>query len=160
MGFKLTTLVLLLNSAYVKLCEELYIVAFFVRFYKSMVEYFRPSLIFWNVHMIYIYKGSSWSWSYGSWIYNYLCNQCLSPLNVMSSNPTHAWCTHYTIMWSSLSGACDRSVVFSRYSSFLHSCNNVVANVAGYAVLHPPLKSPIGIVQNKFVLYFYSFSFQ
>jgi hypothetical protein len=22
----------------------------------------------------------SWSWSYGSWIYNYLCNQCLSPL--------------------------------------------------------------------------------
>ena len=22
----------------------------------------------------------SWFWSYGSWIYNYLCNQCLSPL--------------------------------------------------------------------------------
>ena len=21
-----------------------------------------------------------WSWSYGSWIYKYLCNQCLSPL--------------------------------------------------------------------------------
>jgi hypothetical protein len=21
-----------------------------------------------------------WSWSYGSWIYDYLCNQCLSPL--------------------------------------------------------------------------------
>ena len=26
---------------------------------------------------IYIYMGTSWSWSYGSWIYNYLCNQCL-----------------------------------------------------------------------------------
>jgi len=25
-------------------------------------------------------KGPSWSWSYGSWIYDYLCNQCLSPL--------------------------------------------------------------------------------
>jgi hypothetical protein len=25
--------------------------------------------------------GSSWSWSYGSWIYDYLCNQCLSPLS-------------------------------------------------------------------------------
>jgi len=25
-------------------------------------------------------KGSWWSWSYGSWICNYLCNQCLSPL--------------------------------------------------------------------------------
>ena len=22
--------------------------------------------------------GPSWSWSYGCWIYNYLCNQCLS----------------------------------------------------------------------------------
>jgi len=22
----------------------------------------------------------SWSWSFGSWIYNYLCNQCISPL--------------------------------------------------------------------------------
>jgi len=25
-------------------------------------------------------RGPSWPWSYGSWIYNYLCNQCLSPL--------------------------------------------------------------------------------
>ena len=25
----------------------------------------------------YINKGPSWSWLYGSWIYNYLCNQCL-----------------------------------------------------------------------------------
>jgi len=24
--------------------------------------------------------GPSWSWSFGSWIYKYLCNQCLSPL--------------------------------------------------------------------------------
>jgi hypothetical protein len=28
----------------------------------------------------YLIPGPSWSWSYGSWIYNYLCNQCLSPL--------------------------------------------------------------------------------
>jgi hypothetical protein len=26
--------------------------------------------------------GPSWSWSYGSWIFNYLCNQCLSPLTL------------------------------------------------------------------------------
>jgi hypothetical protein len=25
-------------------------------------------------------KGPSWSYAHGSWIYNYLCNQCLSPL--------------------------------------------------------------------------------
>jgi hypothetical protein len=24
--------------------------------------------------------GPLWQWSYGSWIYNYLCNRCLSPL--------------------------------------------------------------------------------
>ena len=30
----------------------------------------------------YFYLGPSWSWSYGSWIYNYLCNQCLSPLKL------------------------------------------------------------------------------
>jgi len=27
-------------------------------------------------------EGLSWLWSYGSWIYNYLCNQCLSPLKM------------------------------------------------------------------------------
>jgi hypothetical protein len=27
-----------------------------------------------------IKKGPSWSWSYGTWIYNYQCYQCLSPL--------------------------------------------------------------------------------
>ena len=29
----------------------------------------------------------SWSWSYGSWIYNYLCNQCLSPLTLWVQIP-------------------------------------------------------------------------
>jgi len=28
--------------------------------------------------IVYI-EGLSWWWSYGSWIYNYLYNQCLSP---------------------------------------------------------------------------------
>ena len=27
-------------------------------------------------------RGPSWSWSYGSWIYNYLCSQCLSRLTL------------------------------------------------------------------------------
>jgi hypothetical protein len=27
-------------------------------------------------------QGPSWSSSYGSWIYNYLCDQCLSPLTL------------------------------------------------------------------------------
>ena len=28
----------------------------------------------------FIYYGPSWPWSYGSWTYNYLCNQCILPL--------------------------------------------------------------------------------
>jgi uncharacterized integral membrane protein len=36
---------------------------------------------------ISVFLGSSWSWPYGSWIYNYLCNQCLSPLTLWVRNP-------------------------------------------------------------------------
>jgi hypothetical protein len=32
-------------------------------------------------------RGSSWIWSYGSWMYNYLCNQCLSPLTLWIQIP-------------------------------------------------------------------------
>jgi hypothetical protein len=32
--------------------------------------------------------GSSWSWLYGSWIYSYLCNQCISPLKLWIRTPT------------------------------------------------------------------------
>jgi hypothetical protein len=31
---------------------------------------------------LHVSLGSSWSWSHGSWIYNYLCNQYLSPLKL------------------------------------------------------------------------------
>ena len=33
-------------------------------------------------HKYHCVKGTSWSWLDGSWIYNYLCNQCLSPLKL------------------------------------------------------------------------------
>ena len=52
-------------------------------------------------------KGPSCPWSSHSWIYNYLCNQSLSPL----------------MMWYSLSVTCDRSVVLSGSSGFLHQYN-------------------------------------
>jgi hypothetical protein len=53
------------------------------------------------------------SWSYGSWIYNYMCNHCLSPLKLWVWTPFMARCTRYNIMWYSLSVTVDRSVVFS-----------------------------------------------
>jgi hypothetical protein len=34
-----------------------------------------------------LYLFSLWLWSYGSWIYNYLCNQCLSPLKLWVWTP-------------------------------------------------------------------------
>jgi hypothetical protein len=50
--------------------------------------------------IIYIYTGPSWSWWYCSWIYNYLCNQCLSSLKVVSLNSTlMERCTRYNILW-------------------------------------------------------------
>jgi len=52
------------------------------------------------VYIILIRKlGLSWSWSYGSWIYNYLCNQCISPLKLWFRIPLMARCTRYNIMW-------------------------------------------------------------
>ena len=44
---------------------------------KIMIKFF----IFIHNFLI-ILSGSSWSWSYGSWFYNYLCNQCLLPLTL------------------------------------------------------------------------------
>ena len=37
--------------------------------------------------------GQSWPWSYGSWIYNYLCNHCLSPLMLWVRILIRARCT-------------------------------------------------------------------
>jgi hypothetical protein len=76
-----------------------------------------------NCHYSKYISGSSWLWSYGSWIYNYLCNQFQSPLKLWVQIPLMARCTQYNIMWLSLSVTCGRSVVFSRYSHFLHQSN-------------------------------------
>ena len=58
-----------------------------------------------------------WSSSYGSWIYNYLCHQCLSYLKLWVRIPLKAKCTRYSFMWSSFSVTCCRSLIFS---GFLH----------------------------------------
>jgi hypothetical protein len=54
--------------------------------------------------------GQSWSLSYGSWMYSYLCNQWLLPLT-LRVRTWKARCTRYNIMWYSLSVICSRSVV-------------------------------------------------
>ena len=38
-------------------------------------------------HHYRLEEGPSWSWLHGCWIYNYLCNQCLSPLTLWVRTP-------------------------------------------------------------------------
>ena len=77
-----------------------------------------------HIHVFFIYYafpqlnlGPSWLWSYGSWIYNYLCNQCLSSLMLWVRISIRARCTtlsdkvcqwHATGLW-----------FFSRSSGFI-----------------------------------------
>jgi hypothetical protein len=41
----------------------------------------------------------SWPWPYGSWIYNYLCNECLSALHLWVRATFMARCIRYNIIW-------------------------------------------------------------
>ena len=41
----------------------------------------------------HLYEGPSWSWSHGSWLYSYLCNQCLSSLMLWVQISIKARCT-------------------------------------------------------------------
>ena len=53
-------------------------------------------LSFWPLYYLSfcsLRKGSPWSWSYCSWIYNYLCNQCLSPLMLWVRISMRSRCT-------------------------------------------------------------------
>ena len=66
-----------------------------------------------------VIEGSSWSWSYGRWVYATM-QSVLITTNAVSSNPNQAECTRYSIVRWSLSVSCDRCVVFSGHSGFLH----------------------------------------
>jgi len=48
-----------------------------------------------NFLSTYLLSGPSWSWSYASWIYNYLCNQYLSPLMLWVRFPLR----QHNIIW-------------------------------------------------------------
>jgi len=52
-----------------------------------------------NIDEDILQQKPSWSWSYGSWIYNYLCNQYQTPLKLWVRILLMARCTRYNIMW-------------------------------------------------------------
>ena len=48
----------------------------------------------WNNRLMFLWSyGKRRTWSYGCWIYNYLCNQCLSPLMLWVRISIRARCT-------------------------------------------------------------------
>ena len=51
-----------------------------------------------NIYL-YLYCYIYTSWSYCSWIYNYLCNQCLTQLKLWVRTLFMARCIWYNIMW-------------------------------------------------------------
>ena len=66
-------------------------------------------------------------------IYNYLCNQCLSPLKLwvwIQFMPIMARCIRFNIMWSSLSVTCYRSLVFSTNKTDRHNITETFLKVA------------------------------
>jgi hypothetical protein len=52
-----------------------------------------PTMGYGQIFHIIIWQGPSWPWSYGCWIYNYLWNQCLSPLMLWVQISTRRRCT-------------------------------------------------------------------
>ena len=75
-------------------CFTLYILC-----YGRISILFKCTLYFEHIiHLTIQSKGPLLLWSYDSWIYNYLCNQCLSPLTLWVRISLMARCTRYNIM--------------------------------------------------------------
>jgi len=64
-----------------------------------VLPYFKCSSCTKGVYSVLYHKGPSWSWLYGSLIYNYMCNRCLSQLTLWVWTPFIVRCTGYNIMW-------------------------------------------------------------
>jgi hypothetical protein len=72
----------------------------------------------------------------GNWIYNYQCNQCLSPLKLWVGIPLMVRCTQYNIMWFSLGTA-------------ISSTNKTDRHDIAEILLKVPLKNINQLHQNK-----------
>ena len=71
-----------------------------------------------NVCLLGLYLvGQAWSWSYDSWIYSYLCNQCLSTLTLWVRTP---------LRWGVLdSTLCDKVCQWLAASQWFSLCTPV-----------------------------------
>ena len=97
---------------------------------RSMIywEFYHSIVLFWPmrnqnikniVHSICKNRELLWSGWYDSWIYDYLCNKCISPLRLRVWIPLRQGVLNTTLC-DQVCLTCGRLVVFSRYSGFLH----------------------------------------
>ena len=80
------------------------------------------------------------SWSYGSWIYNYLCNQCLSPITlweggVLDTTLCDKICQWLAAGWWFSSG----TLVFSTNKTDCHNVTELLLKVALNTINHKPI---------------------
>jgi len=68
---------------------------FFCPFSKTYYPFISTSFLWYKVPFSIL--GPSWSRYHGSWIYNYLSNQCLSPLKLQNQIPLMARCTRSNV---------------------------------------------------------------
>ena len=90
-----------------------------VMFFYLQKHLFVMSLISQSMSASFIYLGPSWAWSYGSWIYNYLWNQCISLLTLWVQILLRLCVLDITVC-DKVCLTCDRSVVFSGHPGFVH----------------------------------------
>ena len=89
-----------------------------------------------------------WPWLCGSWIYNYLCNQCLSQLMLWVRISIRA---RYTILCDKV---CDRSVVFSGSSTNKtdrHDITEILLKVALNSIKQTQLV-PYTLMSTRYIL--------
>jgi hypothetical protein len=75
------------------------------------------------------YRSHQWLWCYGSWIDNYLCNQCLSPMKLWVQIPLRRGVLDTTL--------CDKVQVvrdFRQVGGFLHRGSQLYFHITRYVL--------------------------
>ena len=61
--------------------RDVFSIEFMIVMFVDVITSLKNKFLFNNAKFSFMFKRGL-SWSYGGWIYNYLCNQCLSPLKL------------------------------------------------------------------------------
>jgi hypothetical protein len=89
-----------------------------------------------------------WSWSYGSWIYNYLCNQCLSPLmrGVLDTTLCDKVCQWLVTGWGFFLVHCCTPVSTINKTA----CHNITEMLLKVALITITLTHPLNHLSQKY----------